>query len=217
MEKKPVISIIGGTGSLGSGLAKRLAVAGYEVILGSRDLDSARRVAEELNWELNLDRVRGMLNPDAARAADINVLSVVQSAHQVALDSLKDELQGKILIDATARIAFPDPAPPDPPSAPRVAQTLLGDGVPVVAAFQNIAAQTLVDLDQEIESDILVCADDQDAGRTVIELIKNLGMNAYYAGDLDVANTVEGMTAILVNINKYNGINHASIRITGEE
>lgn len=216
MEKKPVIAIIGGTGSLGTGLAKRLAVAGYEVILGSRDLESARQVAEELNQELNLEKIRGMENPDAVREADINVLSVVQSAHQVALESLKDELQGKILIDATARISFPNPAPPDPPSAPRKAQTLLGEDVPVVAAFQNIAAQSLANLEKEIESDILVCADDKDAARTVMEIIKDIEMNAFYAGDLDAANTVEGLTAILVNINKYNGINHASIQITGD-
>jgi len=217
MEKKSVISIIGGTGSLGTGLAKRLAVAGYQVILGSRDLESAQEVAQSLNEELQIDAVRGMLNADAVKAGEINVLSVVQSAHQIALESLKDELQGKILIDATARISFPNPAPPDPPSAPRRAQELLGDDVPVVAAFQNIAAQSLSNLDQDIESDVLVCADDRTVAGTVIEMIKDIGMNAYYAGDLDAANTVEGLTAVLVNINKYNGINHASIRITGEE
>ena len=217
MDKKPVISIIGGTGSLGTGLAKRLAVNGYTVILGSRDLERAQEVAEELNQELGVDLVSGMLNPDAARAADVNILSVVQSAHQVALESLNEDLQGKMLIDATARISFPNPTPPDPPSAPRKAQNILGDGVPVVAAFQNIAAESLSNLDKEIESDILVCSDDSDAARKTVDLIKDIGMNAYYAGDLDVANTVEGLTAILVNINKYNGIDHASIRITGEE
>lgn len=216
MEKKSVISIIGGTGSLGTALARRLAVAGYQVILGSRDLESAQEVAQSLNEELQVDTVRGMLNADAVQEADINVLSVVQSAHQIALESLKDELQGKILIDATARISFPNPTPPDPPSAPRKAQELLGDDVPVVAAFQNIAAESLADLEKEIESDVLVCADDRSIAETVINIIKDIGMNAYYAGDLDAANTVEGLTAILVNINKYNGINHASIRITGE-
>lgn len=217
MEKKTVISIIGGTGSLGTGLAKRLAVAGYQVILGSRDLESAQEVAQSLNEELQLNAVSGMMNADAVQAGDINILSVVQSAHQIALESLKDELQGKILIDATARISFPNPTPPDPPSAPRKAQEILGDDVPVVAAFQNIAAESLANLEQDIESDVLVCADDRDIAGAVIDIIKDIGMNAYYAGDLDAANTVEGLTAILVNINKYNGINHASIRITGEE
>lgn len=217
MEKKPVIAIIGGTGSLGTGLAKRLAVSGYGVILGSRGLERAQEVAAELNEELGVDLVSGMLNPDAVRAADINILSVVQSAHEVALKSLKEDLQGKILIDATARISFPNPTPPDPPSAPRKAQTILGEDVPVVAAFQNIAAESLQNLDKEIESDILVCSDSSEAARQVVGIIKDIGMNAYYAGNLDVANTVEGLTAILVNINKYNGIDHASIRITGEE
>jgi NADPH-dependent F420 reductase len=216
MDKKPVISILGGTGKLGTGLAKRLALKGYEVILGSRDEERAVSAAAEINEALDVDVVHGMLNPQAAQAGDINILSVVQSAHEAALNSLKEDLRGKILVDATARIQFPNPTPPDPPSAPRCAQTLLGDDVPVVAAFQNIAAQSLADVEKKIESDVLVCADDQQAARTIMELIKDLGMTAYYAGDLDAAIAVEGLTAILVNINKHNDIDHASICITGD-
>lgn len=216
MDKKPVISMIGGTGKLGTGLAKRLVLKGYDVILGSRDEERAVEAAAEINEELNVDLVRGMLNPQAAQAGDINILSVVQSAHEAALNALKEDLRGKILVDATARIQFPNPTPPDPPSAPRRAQTLLGDEVPVVAAFQNIAAQSLADVEKEIESDVLVCADDLEAAKTVMDIIRDLGMNAYYAGDLDAAIAVEGLTAILVNINKHNDIDHASIQITGD-
>ncbi|MFO8036938.1 MAG: NADPH-dependent F420 reductase [Anaerolineales bacterium] len=216
MDEKPVISIIGGTGKLGTGLAKRLVLKGYEVILGSRDEERAVETAEEINEDFNVDLVRGMLNPQAAQAGDINILSVVQSAHEAALNALKEDLRGKILVDATARITFPNPTPPEPPSAPRRAQTLLGGEVPVVAAFQNIAAQSLADVDKEIESDVLVCADDQRSARTVMKVIEDLGMHAYYAGDLDAAIAVEGLTAILVNINRHNEIDHASIRITGE-
>lgn len=216
MDKKPVISIIGGTGKLGTGLAKRLALKGYEVILGSRDEERAANSAAEINQALDVELVQGMQNFQAVSAGGIVILSVVQSAHEAALNDLKEVLRGKILVDATARIQFPNPQPPDPPSAPRRAQTLLGEEVSVVAAFQNIAAQSLADLEKEIESDVLVCADDQEAAKTVMGVIEDLGMNAYYAGDLDAANTVEGLTAILVNVNKYNDIDHASIRITGE-
>ncbi len=216
MDKKPVISIIGGTGKLGTGLAKRLALKGYPVILGSRDKGKAEAAAAEINEAVDVEMVRGLQNPQATQAGDINILTVVQSAHEAALKSLKDDLRGKILVDATARIQFPNPTPPDPPSAPRRAQSLLGDDVPVVAAFQNVAAQSLADVQKEIESDVLVCADDQQAAKTVMEIIRDLGMNAYYAGDLDAAIAVEGLTAILVNINRHNDIDHTSIRITGD-
>jgi len=137
------------------------------------------------------------------------------SAHEAAVTGLKDDLQGKILVDATARIKFPNPKPPAPPAAARIAQEILGDGVRVVAAFQNIPASALKNLEKELDSDVLVCADHQEDANQVMELIRGAGMNAYYVGDLDIAITIEGLTTVLVNLNKYNDIKHASIKIVG--
>lgn len=215
MTKKPTIAIIGGTGKEGNGLALRWASNGYPVIIGSRKEDKALRVAEELNRVVDDELIVGMENAKAAREGDINVLTVVASAHQAALKSLKEDLQGKILIDATARITFPDPRPPEPPSAGRIAQDILGGDVPVVAAFQNVPADMLKDLDQPIPSDVLVCADDREAADQVIKITRDAGMKAYYAGDLDLAITVEGLTAVLVNLNMHNKeLKHASIQIS---
>ena len=211
MTSKPTIAILGGTGHEGTGLALRWATNGYKVIIGSRVEDKAHQVAAELNEILGADLIKGMENGTAAKEADINVLTVVAKAHETALQGLKDDLQGKILVDATARIKFPDPKPPEPPSAARRAQNLLGESVPVVAAFQNIPASALKDLEKELDSDVLVCADDREAADQVSELIRGAGMNAYYVGDLDIAITVEGLTAVLVYLNKYNDIKHASI------
>jgi NADPH-dependent F420 reductase len=215
MSEKPTIAILGGTGHEGTGLALRWASNGYQVIIGSRQEEKALRVAGELNEILGEDAIRGMENGAAARKADVNVLTVVASAHQAAISGLKDDLQGKILVDATARIKFPNPRPPEPPSAARMAQDLLGDDVQVVAAFQNIPASALKNLDKELNSDVLVCADQREAADLVASMIQGAGMNAYYAGDLDQAITVEGITAILVYLNKYNDIKHASIKIVG--
>ena len=215
MSDKPVIAILGGTGHEGTGLALRWASNGYGVIIGSRKEEKALRVAGELNTVLGEELIQGMENARAAREADINVLTVVQSAHQAAVSALKEDLQGKILIDATAQITFPNPKPPDPPSAARKAQEILGESVPVVAAFQNIPAHALQDLEKDLESDVLVSADDQADAKTVMEIIEGAGMNAYYVGDLDMAITIEGLTAVLVNINRYNDIKHASVRIVG--
>jgi len=215
MTNKPTIAILGGTGSEGTGLALRWAKNGYDVIIGSRKEEKALSVTSELNEILGEELIRGMENGAAAREADINVLTVVATAHEAALIGLKDDLQGKILVDATARIKFPNPKPPEPPSAARLAQDLLGEGVPVVAAFQNIPASALKDLDKELDSDVLVCADKKEDADQVADLIRGAGMNAYYVGDLDLAITLEGLTAVLVYLNKFNDIKHASIKIVG--
>ena len=215
-DTHPVIAILGGTGKEGPGLAKRWAVAGYPIIIGSRSEEKAQKTAEELSQILNLDNLQGMENQEAARAGDICVLTVVQSAHEEAITSLSSVLQGKILVDTTARVDFRDPCPPSSPSAARLAQEQLGKGVRVVAAFQNVPAHSLSsNLDQPLGSDVLVCADDVQAAEEVIHLAEAIGMHAYYAGDLDNAVILEGLTALLISINKHYGIKTASVGVTG--
>jgi NADPH-dependent F420 reductase len=111
----PIIAVIGGTGKEGPGLAMRWAKAGYPIIIGSRQAEKARATAAELNEKLGILTVRGMENSDAARAADICVFTVMYTAHQAVVESLKGDLQGKIVVDATARVDFRDPKPPPPP------------------------------------------------------------------------------------------------------
>jgi len=196
----------------------RWATVGYPIIIGSRQLEKAQATAAELNTQLGLDTIAGLENGDAARQADICVLTVVQAAHQAALEGLKADLQGKILVDATARVDFRDPRPPAPPSAARLAQEILGPGVRVVAAFQNVPAHALKkDLGQSLETDVLVCADDLEAAESVIQLAGAGGMCAYYAGNLDNAIVVEGLTSILISLNKRYGVKTASIGVTGLE
>lgn len=218
VSEKPVIAILGGTGKEGSGLALRWAYVGFPVIIGSRQLEKAQMAASELNKILGREIISGMENARAAENASICVLTVVQEAHQAALQSLKTSLQGKILVDATARVDFRDPKPPSPPSAARMAQNLLGDQVKVVAAFQNIPAHSLrKKLGETLECDVLLCSDDAQAAQTIIDLSKLAGMRALYAGGLDNAITVEGLTALLININKHYGIKNASLFISGLE
>jgi len=210
------IAVLGGTGKEGPGLALRWASAGYKIIIGSRQAEKASVTAAEINAKLGADRVQGMVNSEAAHQADLCVLTVVQSAHQAALESLKDDLKGKILVDATARVDFRDPRPPSQPAAARRAQDLLGPDVRVVAAFQNVPSGVLKkNLDQPLDVDVLICADDVSAAEEVICLAEAAGMNAYYAGGLDNAVVVEGLTSILISMNKYYGGHSGAIRITG--
>jgi hypothetical protein len=194
----------------------RWAKAGYKVIIGSRLAEKAQATAAVINQALGIATVSGMENAEAARQAEISILTVVQAAHHDALLSVKDALQGKILVDATARVDFRDPKPPAPPSAARQAQDLLGAGVRVVAAFQNVPAHVLKkNLDQPLDVDVLVCAEDLSAAEQVIALAEAGGMRAYYAGRLDNALTVEGLTALLIIINGHYKIKNASIQLSG--
>ncbi|MCJ7659631.1 MAG: NADPH-dependent F420 reductase [Anaerolineales bacterium] len=210
------IALLGGTGQEGPGLALRWALAGYPIIIGSRQAEKAEKTASDLNSELGIDTIRGLQNNEAARQADISVLTVVFSAHKAVVESLREDLNGKILVDATARVDFRDPKPPPPPSAARLAQNILGAEVRVVAAFQNVPAHTLrKKLGQQLHTDVLVCADDIDAANIVIQLANGGQMRAYYAGNLDNAIVVEGLTALLIGINKHYGIRTASIGVSG--
>ncbi|HLE15210.1 MAG TPA: NADPH-dependent F420 reductase [Anaerolineales bacterium] len=215
-QQLPTIAILGGTGKEGPGLALRWARAGYLILIGSRQAEKAQATAAELNEKLGSGKISGMLNGDAARRADICVLTVVHTAHREALEGLKSDLQGKILVDATARVDFQDPRPPDSPAAARMAQNKLGPGVRVVAAFQNVPASVLKkNLDQPLNVDVLVCADDLPAADAVIALAQAIGMHAYYAGGLDNAVVVEGLTSILISLNKHYGGHSAAVKVTG--
>ncbi len=212
----PTIAILGGTGKEGPGLALRWASVGYPILIGSRQLEKAQATAAEINTRLNKNVATGMLNGDAARQADISVLTVVQTAHQAALEGLKPDLQGKILVDATARVDFRDPRPPAAPAAARLAQDLLGPGVRVVAAFQNVPSHALKkNLGQSLDTDVLVCAEDIQAAEQVMRLAEAGGMRAFYAGGLDNAIVVESLTSLLISLNKHYGVKTASIAITG--
>jgi hypothetical protein len=210
------IAILGGTGQLGPGLALRWAHAGHHVIIGSRHAEKAQGVAAELNAELGKELIEGGSNADAASSAEICVLTVEESAHLPALESVKNEVQGKILVDTTARVHPPDWTPPSPPAAARIAQDLLGGEVRVVAAFQTVPAASLrKDFAEPLGSDVLVCADDPVAAETVMQLARDAGLQAYYAGSLEKSIVVEGLTSILVSMNKYYKSRHGTLKVAG--
>jgi len=215
-KELPKLAILGGTGKEGPGLAMRWAYAGYQVIIGSRLHKKAQQTATSVNEGLNLDSVIGMENGQAAMEADICILTVKQSAHQAALVGLKDALQGKILVDATARVDFRDPKPPNAPAAAEIAQEILGDSVRVVAAFQNVPAHALRrNLGEMLAIQVVVCSDDESAAEEVIDLAQGGGMKAYYGGNLANAIVIEGLVSVLISMNKHYGIKTASIAVTG--
>jgi NADPH-dependent F420 reductase len=210
------IAVIGGTGKLGPGLAKRWAQAGYRVLIGSRKAAKAEKVAAELNQELSMDGIVGYQNAEAASQADIVVLTAKATAHESVVKGIKDAVQGKLVIDTTARVDFRSPSPPDSPSAARLAQEAFGSSVRVVAAYQTVPAHRLTgDASGPLDLDVLVCADDLGAADEVIKLTRAAGMQGYYAGDLDNAVVIEGLTSLLISMNKHYGSKTATIAIRG--
>ena len=213
------LAVLGGTGALGNGLAKRWARAGYPVIIGSRAAARAVAAAEAVAAEAGAREVRGMSNRDAADAGEIVVLTVPFANQRPTLEEIKPVLDGKILLDVTVPLVPPRVArvqlPPEG-CAGIVAQDLLGDGVRVVSAFQTVSAAHLADLSHAtIACDVLVCGNDPDAREAVVGMVEAAGMKGWHAGTIANAAAAEALTSVLIFINRRYKIDGAGIRITG--
>jgi NADPH-dependent F420 reductase len=211
VSARPTLAIIGGTGALGSGLARRWAAAGYAVIIGSRDADKADASARTLG------AARGAANADAASAGDIVVLTVPWASHAAILDEIKPHVAGKIVIDTTVPLVPPKVArvqlPPET-SAAVAAQMRLGGTARVVAAFHSIAAKKL-QTDEALDCDVLVCGDDPSDREAVIALAAAAGLRGVHAGPLVNAVAAEALTSVLIGINRHYKVPGAGLRITG--
>lgn len=220
-ESLPVLAILGGTGDLGTGLARRWAQAGYQVIIGSRTQEKAEAAVADLR-EVMAERgvaevtVQAMENLAAAHAADIVTLTVPFSHQTGTLELVKPALQGKILIDVTVPLVPPKVARvqlPEQGSAGQIAQELLGEEVAVVSAFQNVAAAHLQE-GMGVECDVLVSGNKKAARESVISLVEAAGMRGFHAGMINNSAAAEALTSVLITINKQYGC-HAGIKISG--
>jgi len=218
---KYTIGIIGGTGKEGSGLAYRWALAGHKVIIGSRQEEKALAAVDTLFEKIGEQEVElsGTSNAEAVRACDIAVLTVPFSAHASTLEGLKEELQGKLLIDVCVPLVPPKVSkvqmPPEG-SAALQAKAILGPEVQVVDAFQTIAFEHLLS-GEEIECDVLVAGGNKESREIVIGLAKDIGLKAWDAGVIENTVVVEGMTSILIGLNMKYKVPSSGIRITGIE
>ena len=208
-----LLAILGGTGEQGRGLARRFAMAGHPVIIGSRNHDRATAVAREIGRG-----VRGLANPDAAREASLVIAAVPYEGHRDLLSVLATELVGKIVVDCVNPLGFDHhgayPLPvPEGSAAEQAAQILPNSRV--VAAFHHVSAVLLLDPEIEtINQDVLVLGDDRHATDAVQALASQIpGMRGVYAGRLRNCGQVEALTANLVSINRrYKA--HAGLRVT---
>jgi NADPH-dependent F420 reductase len=206
------IAVIGGTGNLGAALARRWAKAGLPVIIGSRAAASAEKAATELGFGLT-----GMSNADAARAADVVVVTVPFAAQEATLTDIAPHVQGKLVVDTTVPLMPPKVMQVQLPaegSAAMRAQNLLGTGVTLVSAFQNVAAHKLA-TDEDIACDVLVFGNDKAARAEVLALARHAGLRGIHGGALVNAAAAEALTSILIFINRTYQVDGAGIQITG--
>ena len=216
MQNKPTIAVIGGTGDLGSGLAQLWAAAGYPVIVGSRAKERAQAKAQELVVQTD-GAVRGDDNRGAAHAADIVVLCVPYSNHDVTLEDIKPAMDGKILVDAVVPLVPPKVSVVQLPAAgspAAVAQRVLGPQVRVAAAFHNVGAKKLHG-GEKVDCDVLVFADDADVRVRIIALAGIVATRGVDGGSLANAVAAEALTSVLIAINRRYKVSGAGIRITG--
>jgi len=213
------LAFLGGTGDQGRGLARRFAIAGHPVILGSRQAERAHDAATALGGSVaDPHLITGTTNEAAAAAADVVVVAVPWEGHETLVRALAPALTGKIVIDCVnpmgfdAQGAFALPVPEG--SAAAQAQSLLPAST-VVAAFHHVSAVLLLDPEVDrIETDVLVLGDDRTATDLVQALVDRIvGMRGVYGGRLRNAGQVEALTANLVSINRrYKA--HAGLRVT---
>jgi NADPH-dependent F420 reductase len=212
------IAILGGTGKEGMGIGYRWAKAGHEITIGSRleskALDAAAKLQEMLGNEI---KIEGKENLVAAKEAELLVLTVPFSAHKAMCEYIKEACQGKIVIDVTVPLVPPKVTKVQMPpagSATLEAKEIFGENTSVVAAFQNISYEHLVE-DGEVACDVLVAGDSKASREVVINLVQDAGLVGIDAGPIENSVVVEGLTSILIGINKKFGINDAGIKITG--
>ncbi|MCX6432886.1 MAG: NADPH-dependent F420 reductase [Actinobacteria bacterium] len=207
------VGVLGGTGEQGRGLARRLALAGQQVAIGSRDASRAAGIAAEIGLG-----VVGLSNDECARSCDLVIVAVPWDGHASLLDSLRQELAGKIVVDCVNPLGFDKQGAfalqVEEGSAAEQAAGILVDSR-VVAAFHHISAVLLLDESVDaINTDVLVLGDDREATDTVQALADRIpGIRGIFGGRLRNAGQVEGMTANLISMNRRYKV-HAGIRVT---
>ncbi len=217
-QKISSLSVLGGTGNLGFALVGRLAQAGYEVWIGSRDPAKAQASAAEVAVHGYPGKVVGAGLADAAGHCQVCVLAVPYAAHASTLAQIKDAVQGKIVVDTTVPLMPPKVGTVQLPAAGCAATETaqaLGADVRVVSALQNIGAEKL-GAGGDIDSDVLVCGDDAASVEVIRALLAELGLRSWHAGPLANSAAAEALTSVLIQLNRRYKLGQAGIRITGK-
>ncbi len=213
------IALLGGTGGLGEGLSFRLKLAGYEVIVGSRDEGKAKERAENYNSLVKkmggVPDIRGTTNERAAELADIAVITIPWKHAFDTVERLREKLRGKIVVSPIVPMEIDREAiytPPEEGSAALKLAKILKESK-VVVAFNNIPAKRFADPEERLGWDVVVCSNDEEAKKTVMEIISKIkGLRALDGGSLENSAFIESLTPFLINLAKRNGMKDISMK-----
>jgi 8-hydroxy-5-deazaflavin:NADPH oxidoreductase len=216
------VCILGGTGALGFGLTLRLGREGVPIVIGSRDPARAQEAAHHASEHVPDGSFTGLRNEEAARQAEVVVLSVPFRNQSETMTHLKGVLQaGQLLVDATVPLAAAVSGKATRTlgvwqgSAAQAAAELAPEGVRIVAAFHTVSAALLRDLDHDLDEDVLICGDRREDKAQVAELVDLIpGLRPVDCGPLEMARIVEQLTPLIISINVRNKV-RAGIKITG--
>jgi 8-hydroxy-5-deazaflavin:NADPH oxidoreductase len=206
------IAVIGGTGHLGKGIARRLAKAGHDVTIGSRAAEKAEGIAAEMGLG-----TKGASNDDAAQGKDVVIVTVPYENQEATLKQIRDKVGGAIVVDTTVPLVPPKVMRVQLPaagSAAAEAREHLGPDVRFVTAFHNVAAHIL-DTDAKVDCDVLVFSDDVEARNTVVGLVGDMELRGLSGGALVNSAAAEAITSLLIYMNKTYKADGAGIRFTG--
>jgi hypothetical protein len=195
-------------------LALRLGAPGVKIVIGSRDAEKAKKAVETLKPNLRAGEIVGMTNQEAVRGADFVVIAVPYEGHAQMVGDLKGQLAGKIVIDTVVPLNKVRPFVPAAGSALQEAQQILGDEAPVIGALHNISAVDLGDVDSPL-GDVLVCGDNAEAKQKVMEIIRRIGATAFDGGPASNSYVIEGLTGVIIHLNRRYKSKHGSIKIAG--
>lgn len=207
------VALIGGTGHMGIGLARRLAQAGMDVIIGSRDGTKARAVASSLGFA----SLRGRHNPEAAGTAEVIVLTVPYAAHRSTLLAIAGDTDGKVVVDTTVplvRNSSLHVIRPPARSAAEEARELL-PRARIVSGFHTVSADLLADLTRTLHGDVLLCGDDAGAKEIAAELVRAIRMRPVDVGALSQAHALEQLAGLLLALNRRHRRRDLGVQISG--
>lgn len=204
------VAIIGGTGRLGLGLARRLRAAAVEVVIGSRDPARAETVAQSIGLPAQV----GQSNVEAAGSAEVIIVTVPYDAHAQILSGIADATAGKVVVDTTVPFADSAAGRPEADSAAEKARRML-PGARVVAGFHTVSASMLADLARPPHGDVLLCGDDEDAKQVVARLVRAIRMRPVDVGPLVQARILEPLAGVLLTVNRRYKKRDLGIQIAG--
>jgi NADPH-dependent F420 reductase len=214
MEEKFTVTIVGGTGNLGTALALRLGAPGVKIIIGSRDAEKAKKAVETMRPRLRAGEIDGATNREAVKEADFVVIAVPYEGHAQMVTDIKGQLAGKIVLDTVVPLNKGRPFVPPAGSALQEAQQILAGEAPVIGALHNISAVDLGDVNAPL-GDVLVCGDHAEAKAKVTEIIERIGARAFDGGPSGNAYVIEGLTGVIIYLNRKYKSKHGSIKIIG--